>query len=334
MIVPPEFGKSVVDILAKRAAQMCSNTNCRVITAGPADDPQKAINVGEAAHIYGAREGAARFRDDMTDTTRAAITNAIWLCRNCHKLVDSDPTRFPAELLFRWRTEHERLVLSKLERRTDLIEFDIQLRESDQFWEDSPLARQIVLDRPSNWEYRLTAELLRGYLKAPIKIWRDLRDGLYSRPATIVEPSLAGAWFGAKTDEVSRLAGAIGALYSQELGKACGNPGESGDPLKIRHVCKLIGAAADEIVRWEESVRFASVQEPYTKLFGYLFGTLGGQLDKLAELPRVLDDAVDWSDVNPGIRRDINYRLTLKVPDGWLDRVQSEVKVIARRSRC
>lgn len=53
---------------------MCSNIGCRVVTSGPADDPNKAVGIGEAAHIYGAKAGSARFRHDMTDGARAEIT--------------------------------------------------------------------------------------------------------------------------------------------------------------------------------------------------------------------------------------------------------------------
>lgn len=103
----PEFSRVVADTLAKRAGLMCSNVECRTVTAGPAEAADKAISIGEAAHIFGARQGAARYRDDMTDVSRAEVTNGIWLCCNCHKLVDSDASRYPPDLLFRWRTLHE-----------------------------------------------------------------------------------------------------------------------------------------------------------------------------------------------------------------------------------
>lgn len=37
--------------LAHRVGMHCSNPNCAKLTAGPQTDPQKALNVGVAAHI-------------------------------------------------------------------------------------------------------------------------------------------------------------------------------------------------------------------------------------------------------------------------------------------
>ena len=205
----PDFGKPVVEMLARRVALLCSNVDCRSITSGPADDPQGSVNIGKAAHIYGAKDGAARFRADMTDVARAEITNAIWLCRNCHKLVDSDPQRFPATLLFQWRAAHERYVTSKLGSKNDLLKLDLASQQIDKLREDSPLAGQIVRDKPCGWEFRLTAELLKTYLRGPTRTWQDIQRGLYSKATSAVDNRKALAWFNARLDEASRLTVAV-----------------------------------------------------------------------------------------------------------------------------
>jgi hypothetical protein len=129
------------------------------------------------------------------------------------------------------------------------------------------------------------------------------------------------------------LAGALGALYSRELDKAWGMPGEPGEPLEIKHVCKLIRSAVDEILKWEESVRFISVEEPYTKLSGSLAGTLGMQIDEIASFPNFLDEAVDWLDTQSDVQRKFHFELTFKLPDGWLERVEADLEEIAGRVR-
>jgi len=43
----------------------------------------------------------------MTDTERALPSNGTWLCNVCSKLIDSDTTRFPADLLHAWKSKHE-----------------------------------------------------------------------------------------------------------------------------------------------------------------------------------------------------------------------------------
>jgi len=101
------FKAIVIASIAKRAAHICSNPECGAITSGPTEDPSGTLNVGEAAHIFGANVGSARFDPSMPPVDRSDITNAIWLCRICHKLIDDDEIRFPSGLLFEWRREHE-----------------------------------------------------------------------------------------------------------------------------------------------------------------------------------------------------------------------------------
>ena len=110
----PDFSKSTVDTLARRARYQCSNPKCGVHTAGPNSDSSKATIIGEAAHIKGAQPDAKRYDPAMSDGERADITNGIWLCRNCHGLVDRDEVRYTVELLVTWRGDHEHRVYSEL----------------------------------------------------------------------------------------------------------------------------------------------------------------------------------------------------------------------------
>jgi hypothetical protein len=162
--MPPDFSKPTIETLAKRAGFLCSNVECRVLTAGPAAIQEKSVVIGEAAHIFGAQPGSARFRQAMTDVARGEIANAIWLCRNCHKAVDSDPVGFPADLLFAWRQSHDDYIGSRLGSPGDRIQADLTNRRIAPFRDDSPLAVQIIVNRAAGWEWRLAAELLKDYL--------------------------------------------------------------------------------------------------------------------------------------------------------------------------
>lgn len=310
---------------------MCSNIECRAVTSGPADAPDKSVNIGEAAHIYGAKEHAARYRSDMTDVSRAEITNGIWLCRNCHKLVDADPLRFQAELLFQWRSQHERYVISKLGTPNDQLRFDMEAQKIDQFRDESPLARQIIRDRVDGWEYRLTAEFLRDHLKRTMRGWDDLQRNLYSRPAVVLASEDSIQWFRARIAEAGRLVPVLAALYTKELVHAWGEPGEPGDPVEIRHVCRLIQSAAEQLLQWEEAVRFASADDSYTKLFACLHGALGRQLVQLRSVPHMLDEIADWIDTHPGVAKSFRHELIFDLPEGWADRIDEEFDRIDRK---
>ena len=165
----PDFPRNVVEVVAKRAANICSNPDCRAVTSGPSDDSSKALVIGEAAHIFGAKPTSSRFKQAMTNAERADTTNAIWLCRNCHKLVDGDPLRHPAEALFEWRSQHEREVTGRLGKPSELILQKIIDEQLSEFRSASRLAQRIVADKPDYWEYKLTVELLRGELNPVLK---------------------------------------------------------------------------------------------------------------------------------------------------------------------
>lgn len=109
----------------------------------------------------------------MTDQARSEISNAIWLCRNCHKQVDWDEIKFPADLLFLWREQHDEYVASNLGTQSDKARFDMARNALAQFDSYPPVIRRIAYDKPPGWEWSLTAALMR-HLNAPL--FRRLED--------------------------------------------------------------------------------------------------------------------------------------------------------------
>ncbi len=102
-----DFSEAVKRVLATRVGNLCSNPQCRALTSGPQENPAKALNKGVAAHITAASAGGPRYNPDLLPEERSGPSNGIWLCQNCAKLVDNDPTRFNVELLQRWKAGAE-----------------------------------------------------------------------------------------------------------------------------------------------------------------------------------------------------------------------------------
>ena len=102
-----DFSSSVKKTMAERVAYLCSNPACRILTVGPHSKSDKVNRLGEAAHITAAIEGGERFDPTLTPEQRKAIDNGIWLCCDCHKLVDTDPDAYPVELLRQWKAAAE-----------------------------------------------------------------------------------------------------------------------------------------------------------------------------------------------------------------------------------
>jgi hypothetical protein len=102
-----DFSDVVKKALGARVGQLCSNPECRALTSGPQQDPARAVNLGVAAHITAASFGGPRYDPDLLPEERSDSSNGLWLCQNCAKLIDNDPSRFSVEVLKKWKTDAE-----------------------------------------------------------------------------------------------------------------------------------------------------------------------------------------------------------------------------------
>lgn len=105
--VREDFAQRVKIVLARRVQGWCSNPGCRVATSGPGLDPDRAVNVGVAAHITAASPGGPRYDPALTPDERVAAANGIWLCQRCAKLVDDDWPRYTVDVLHSWKAQAE-----------------------------------------------------------------------------------------------------------------------------------------------------------------------------------------------------------------------------------
>jgi len=94
--------------LASISGNLCANPDCNTRLV----DPQAQNDIGEAAHIVGEKKGAARFDPKIPDQQKNDIHNLLYLCANCHTIIDSDKEgkRYSIELLTKWKTLHEKKV--------------------------------------------------------------------------------------------------------------------------------------------------------------------------------------------------------------------------------
>jgi hypothetical protein len=112
-----DFSKRTIEILADRAGNRCSNPACRQPTSGPRTEPDKAVNIGVAAHITAASERGPRFDPSLAPEERRHPDNGLWLCQNCAKLVDNDPAAYPVEVLRVWKRDAEEAARRKIEQK-------------------------------------------------------------------------------------------------------------------------------------------------------------------------------------------------------------------------
>ena len=110
-----DFSEQSKTLLSNRVGARCSNPDCQRPTFGSNSDPNKATNIGVAAHICAAAPGGPRYDATMTSEERKSPQNGIWLCQSCSKLIDSDTTRYSKETLVTWKTIAEKSSAMELE---------------------------------------------------------------------------------------------------------------------------------------------------------------------------------------------------------------------------
>lgn len=93
-----------------RAAARCEFSDCnRLLYKSPVT--QEAVNLAEMAHIYSFSQDGPRGWGIFTRLPAALndVGNLMLVCHDCHKKIDQDKQgeRYSAELLKKWKAEHE-----------------------------------------------------------------------------------------------------------------------------------------------------------------------------------------------------------------------------------
>jgi hypothetical protein len=310
---PNRFRVKTVALIGKRAGYVCSNPDCLAMTTGAAKNPQSSVSVGEAAHIYGANPQSARHRPEMSSAERSDVTNGIWLCGVCHKLVDDDEDRFPAGLLFEWKRAHDNLIATNVGKAGALIRERYVQRKLEELGRLTYLAEQIILEKPDAWEFKLTAELLRSGCEPVLQRWEAFKAGLYILPTEMVHTNTdAIRWVKVRLAEAQQLAKAFSALVNDEFNKAWGPVGQAGSETQIVHVCDLFAEFCRSALQWEERGRFTSLPEPFGEVHAVL-NEAGGMLDEAAKVPRYMIDNFAGH-IRPGA---YDLKLKLDLPAGF-----------------
>lgn len=85
---------------------------CKTILVEPGNSD--AACIGQNAHIYGEKPDAARYDASKSETYVNSEQNLIFLCCNCHKIIDTEVEHYPPEFLFEIKESHEAWVTESL----------------------------------------------------------------------------------------------------------------------------------------------------------------------------------------------------------------------------
>ncbi|MFA6965363.1 hypothetical protein [Bosea sp. (in: a-proteobacteria)] len=274
---PSDFARATVDVVAKRAGYICANPDCGISTVGPSKAERSSLILGEAAHIFGAKPGSARYRADMAASDRADITNALWICRNCHKKIDRDGNYYTPELLYLWKRQHEDRIYAANGKVGHLLKSQSMSRLIQDLDLISVRASQIVIDKSDYWEYRLTYELIHSIVKPTLDRWSLLDQRLYTKSINRVKFDDIFDWIQDKIREILEIASSLSTIINIKIPQSWGLPGTAGSETEILASCKLLGEACSRLLEWEESIRFSASPAHFETVVS-MFNGLGGRL--------------------------------------------------------
>ena len=105
--------REVERVLWARAAGRCQFDGCnRRVFKSPVT--QEQVNISEKAHIYSFSENGPRGWGPFVTNKKQLneLGNLMLVCHDCHKTIDQDKEgkRYSAELLIKWKFEHEKRV--------------------------------------------------------------------------------------------------------------------------------------------------------------------------------------------------------------------------------
>jgi hypothetical protein len=323
------FKQAIINTLAKRAANVCSNPDCQAITSGPSAIALESVNVGEAAHIYGANPGSARYAPDMTSADRSSISNAIWVCGNCHKIIDDDPIRFPAGLLFEWQRAHEAHISERIGKAGAEARKRYEVRHLEEFGRLSYLSERLITEKDALWEYRLTSEVLRFETAPILQRWDALKKGLYTQPITKIDRENFVPWFISRLAEAAGIVNSMATLVNDELKLAWGEPGVPGNDIAIVATARLLAEACRASLVWEETVRFVASDEIFDEVRQLLSGTAGRIIDQVRRIPEFLSQDFVDGEATGSFKLD----LVISLSEGWHDQIDAAMERVRNKLR-
>lgn len=129
-----EFSNPTKEILKKRAAFICSNPTCKIMTIAPcAESDDKIQYIGKAAHITAASIGGPRYDENMSSEKRKSASNGIFLCSNCADMIDkNNGMDYSVTTIKKWKDNHEKWVLENLNKRNMEITSNFTTSSSNQ----------------------------------------------------------------------------------------------------------------------------------------------------------------------------------------------------------
>ena len=154
----------VLRMLLAKSGGFCQNPECNT-DLYPLIDKGSIATIREAAHIIAFSEDGPRGEKQQSDKEINTYENLILLCPTCHTKIDKASELYPADLLYKWKSNHEEQISacfhipsfsSKNELSKELSSLFQQNRVCFETY--GPISRDrdsLLTDSPAMWKHKI-----------------------------------------------------------------------------------------------------------------------------------------------------------------------------------
>lgn len=169
-----------------------------------------------------------------------------------------------------------------------------------EFENETEIAKQIALEKPDCWEYKLTVELLKSKFQQVEKKFKDLDDGLFFVKSVRLNALDYFQQISLKFGDLKKILNLVLKIINDEITKSWGPPGVAGNPYEIKEATDKLLAACLAAFDWELEICALDPPENFQYLNDLLKG--GGKIifDSIKELPVRLEEAYSVENLEHG----------------------------------
>ncbi|ACU88346.1 DUF4062 domain-containing protein [Desulfomicrobium baculatum] len=198
----------------------------------------------------------------------------------------------------------------------------------------SPRALEILLQKPTGWEYLLFAEVFRESVRALRNRRYDYDYGLnFASSISINEMGPLMNWLSTHTDGMVRVSDSLIRLMNQALPVAFGAPGEPGDPSHLVYIAKSLGAAYAKAIEWGLEFQRIHTDDAYSRLMQITSGMTKNIISEIEEFAEHVHSQLNTAfarEIPEGEIVRLELTLTLTAPDmsefnAEMERLQGEI---------
>lgn len=179
-----------------------------------------------------------------------------------------------------------------------------------EFLNESEKAQQIALEKPDNWEYFLTIELLSPKIESIHRKFNELERGLGFRKSQNMDKKNFLNFINSKIYDLNALIKILKTTTEEDLPLSWGKPGEPGNCFEIKRATDKIIFVCNELINWESDILFTHPPDPLINLKQILIGTTKHIISGITKKRTGLDNSLQ--DENKKLHYKINF--TFKKP--------------------